>query len=147
MKIIKLAVVSLALVLGACASGVKHKDMASSIPAVKADQGRIYFFRSASMLGAAIQPSITLNGATVGDSKPGGFFYVDSKPGNQEVSTSTEVEKKLTFTLDKGEVRYVKTSPSFGVMVGRIVPELVSATEAQKEIADLSFTGIETAKK
>lgn len=147
MKFIKLAIVSLAFVLGGCASGVKHKDMASAIPAVKADHGRIYFYRSASMLGAAIQPTIMLNGAAVGDSKPGGFFYIDSKPGNQEVSTSTEVEKKLTFTLDKGEIRYVKTSPSFGLMVGRIVPELVSATEAQKELSDLSFTGAELAKK
>lgn len=147
MKLIRLAILSLAIVLTGCASGVKHKDMAASIPAVKADQGRVYFFRSASMFGAAIQPNIMLDGKVVGESKPGGFFYIDTAAGNHEVSTSTEVEKKLTFTLDKGEVKYVKTSPSLGLMVGRVIPELVSPREAEKELADLSFIGMQTAEK
>jgi hypothetical protein len=37
-----------------------------------------------------------------------GFFYVDTAPGKHEVSTSTEAENKLTFVLEKGEVKYVK---------------------------------------
>ncbi|WP_229750972.1 DUF2846 domain-containing protein [Undibacterium terreum] len=139
-------VLSIAIALTGCASGVKHKDMESSIPALQADKGRIYFFRSSSMFGAAIQPSITLDGQKVGDSKPGGFFFVDSNIGNHEVATSTEVEKKLTFTLEKGEVKYVKTSPSFGIMVGRIIPELANAEEAKKELPDLSYTGTATTK-
>ncbi|TCS36794.1 uncharacterized protein DUF2846 [Paucimonas lemoignei] len=147
MRFIQMLVLSLAVVLTGCASGVKHKDMQASIPALKADQGRIYFYRSASMLGAALQPDINLDGKVVGESKPGGFFFVDTNVGNHEVATSTEVEKKLTFTLDKGEVKYVKTSPSFGVMVGRIVPELVNAAEAQNEISDLSYTGTLAASK
>ncbi|GGC68882.1 hypothetical protein GCM10011396_14840 [Undibacterium terreum] len=147
MRFMKLAtVLSIAIALTGCASGVKHKDMESSIPALQADKGRIYFFRSSSMFGAAIQPSITLDGQKVGDSKPGGFFFVDSNIGNHEVATSTEVEKKLTFTLEKGEVKYVKTSPSFGIMVGRIIPELANAEEAKKELPDLSYTGTATTK-
>ncbi len=121
--------------------------MQASIPAVQADKGRIYFLRSASMFGAAIQPDIMLDGKKVGESKPGGFFFVDSNVGNHEVSTTTEVEKKLTFTLEKGEIKYVKTSPSFGALVGRIVPELISASEAEKELSDLSFTGTLSAAK
>src|SRR3989442_2447364 len=147
MRFFKLTVLSLAIVLTGCATGIKQKDMASSIPTLQAEKGRIYFYRSASMLGAAIQPSIMLDGAKVGESKPGGFFFVDGDVGNHEVATSTEVEKKLTFTLDKGEVKYVKTSPSFGVLVGRIVPELVSPAAAEKELPDLSFTGVMPLKK
>lgn len=147
MRFIQMLVLSLAVVLTGCASGVKHKDMQSSIPALQSDKGRVYFYRSASMFGAAIQPNILLDGKVVGESKPGGFFFVDSNAGNHEVSTSTEVEKKLTFTLDKGEVKYVKTSVSFGVLAGRIIPELVSAAEAEKELSDLSFTGTTTAAK
>jgi hypothetical protein len=147
MRFIQMLVLSLAVVLTGCASGIKHKDMQASIPALQADKGRIYFYRNASMLGAALQPNILLDGKVVGESRPGGFFFVDSSAGNHEVSASTEVEKKLTFTLDKGEVKYVKTSPSFGVMVGRIVPELVTAAEAEKELADLSFTGTLAASK
>jgi hypothetical protein len=147
MRIICTGLITLAIVLSGCASGIKHKDMTGSIPALQSNQGRIYFLRSSSMLGAALQPSIKLNGKDVGESKPGGFFFVDSKPGNQEVMCSTEVDKKLTFTLDKGETKYVKTSIGLGLFVGRVIPELVSQEDAQKELSDLSYTGTVIGKK
>jgi hypothetical protein len=115
--------------------------MQSSIPAVKADQGRVFFFRKDSMMGAALQPVINLDGNVVGESKPGGFFYVDTAVGSHEAMTSTEVSNKLSFVLAAGEVKYVRTAPSFGIMVGHITPTLVGADEAQKEMATLSYTG------
>jgi hypothetical protein len=60
---------------------------------------------------------------------------------------STEVDKKLTFTLDKGEVKYVKTSVGLGVVAGHVVPELISQEEAQKVLSDLSYTGTLAVKK
>lgn len=141
MRLVKILAICLATTLVGCASGPKHKDMASTIPAISAEQGRIYFFRSSSMVGAAIQPKIKLNGEEVGSSVPGGFFYVDSKAGNQEVSTSTEAENKLTFVLATGETKYVQTKISFGVMVGRVAPVLVSAEAANAELPDLGYTG------
>lgn len=146
MRLIPALVLSLAIGLTGCATGIKHKDMEAAIPALKAEQGRIYFFRSASMLGAAIQPSIKLDGTVVGESKPGGFFYVDSQVGNHQAVCTTEVDKKLTFTLDNGEVKYIKTTIGFGLLVGRIIPELVSPEEAKKELPDLSFTGVPLVK-
>src|SRR5688572_9924685 len=89
-------------VLAGCASGIKHSEMASSIPTIAAGQGRVYFFRSSSMVGAAVTPDIRLNGAVVGESKPGGFFYVDRPAGNYTASTSTETQKTLSFTLQPG---------------------------------------------
>lgn len=147
MRIIHAGLITLAIALSGCASGVKHKDMAASIPTLQSDQGRVYFLRSASMVGAALQPSIKFDGKEVGTSKPGGFFFIDSTPGNHEVMCSTEVDKKLTFTLDKGEIKYVKTSIGLGLLVGRVVPELVSMEEAQKELSDLSYTGTLAVKK
>lgn len=142
MKLLRLALAASALsLLAACASGPKLAEVKSSIPALKPTEGRIYFYRSNSMMGAAIQPAILLNGKEVGASKPGGFFFVDALPGAQEVSASTEVEKKLTFTLAAGETRYVKTSVGFGVMVGRVYPELVDNTVGQKELEDTSYIG------
>ncbi len=137
-----LTAIGVVIAMTGCASGIKHKDMESTIPALQADKGRIYFFRSSSMLGAAIQPSVLLDGKKVGDSKPGGFFFVDSDSGNHEVSTSTEVEKKLTFTLDKGEAKYVQTSVGLGFIVYRVYPELVNAEKARQELPDLSYTGV-----
>lgn len=43
--------------------------------------------------------------------------------------------------LDAGETKYVRTSPSFGVLVGRIVPELETPETARKDIEGLNYTG------
>lgn len=140
------AAAAVAAVLSGCATGVKYQDMANTIPAVKPNQGRVYFFRSSSMMGAAIQPEIRLDGQVVGESKPGGFFFVDKTPGNYLASASTETEKTLSFTLAAGETKYVRTSPSFGLLVGRIVVELETPDKAQAELPSLSFTGTPAAK-
>lgn len=135
------ALLLLALLLSACATGPKFGETQSAIPTLKAEQGRIYFYRVASMVGAALQPTIYLNGLPVGDSKPGGFFFVDQAPGAQNVSTATEVEKKLTITLDAGQTRYIRTTTGLGLFVGRVYPELVDDATAQREIYDTSYTG------
>jgi len=132
---------ALMLLAGCAAIGSKFTEMKASIPALKQGEGRVYFYRSASMFGAAIQPEIRLNGAVVGSSVPGGFFFVDRPPANYEANASTEVERKLTFTLAAGETKYVRTSPSFGVLVGRINFDLVNGSEAAAEMEGLSFTG------
>lgn len=131
---------SVALMAAGCASGPQYKEMASSIPTLGAEHGRIYFFRSGSLLGAGIQPDIKLNGTVVGKSTPGGFFYVDEPAGQYTVSTATETEKTVSFALDAGETKYVRTSVSMGLLVGRIVPSLETPETATKEIEDSKYT-------
>lgn len=126
-------------ILSGCASGPKFAEMSKTIPAVKAGEGRVYFFRSDSMMGAAIQPDIRLNNEVVGSSKPGGFFYVDRPAGSFSAAASTETEKTVSFTLDAGETKYIRTSPTFGVLVGRIVLQLEDPAKAQAEIEKLSY--------
>lgn len=137
--ILAAALVSTAALTG-CATGPKYSEMSSTIPAMKAGEGRVYFFRSDSMLGAAIQPEVRLNNVVVGESKPGGFFYVERPAGSFSAAASTETEKTLSFTLDAGETKYVRTSPSMGLLVGRIQLELEDPTKAMAEIQKLSFT-------
>ena len=43
------------------------------------------------------------------------------------------------------ETKYVRTYVGMGILVGRIIPELVNADEAEKEMADLAY--VESAKK
>ncbi|MDB5806841.1 MAG: uncharacterized protein JWN73_4163 [Betaproteobacteria bacterium] len=133
--------VCLLATLGACASGPKFNEVKSAIPAMSADQGRIYVYRPGSMVGAAIQPEVLLNGEKVGESKPGGFFYIDRPAGNYEVACSTEVERKVGFVLEKGQVRYIKTSIGMGFLVGRVHPELMDPTEGQTELETTSYIG------
>ncbi|CAG9187663.1 DUF2846 domain-containing protein [Cupriavidus pinatubonensis] len=133
--------VAVTALMAGCASGVKHSEMASSIPSLKSGEGRVYFMRSASMFGAAIQPDLRLNGQVVGTSKPGGFFFVDRPAGKYVAAASTETEKTLSFVLDAGETKYVRSSPSLGLMVGRVVLELETPDKAKEELGSLSYTG------
>ena len=129
---------ALGLLLAGCATGAKYTEVASTIAPVPPAQGRIYFYRP-SALGAAVQPDIKLNGQKVGTAKPHGFYFVDRTPGDYEVSAATETEKKLTFTLEPQQERFVRLKIQIGVFVGRIVPELVDKAEAVDELKDLSF--------
>jgi hypothetical protein len=55
------------------------------------------------------------------------------------VTAATETEKKLTFTLEPRQERYVRLKIQMGVFVGRIVPELVDKVQAEGELQGLSF--------
>ena len=133
-----LPLVAILVALSACATGPKFTQIQSTLPELKADMGRIYFYR-VGIFGAAIQPPILLNSQEVGQSIPNGFFYIDRTAGNYEVSCSTEVTRKLTFVLDAGQTRFIKTRIGFGIMVGRVYPELIGPTVAMEEIKDLRY--------
>lgn len=142
MKLIPLALVCATLVLTGCAaSGPKMAEMSSSMPALKSDQGRVFFYRKDTMFGAGLQPNIKLDGAVVGESQRNSFFYVDTGVGSHEASTSTEVTNKVSFVLAPGEIKYVRTEPSIGLFVGHVAPTLIGADVAQSEMAALSYTG------
>jgi hypothetical protein len=51
-----------------------------------------------------------------------------------EALTLTEVDRMVSFALAAGETKYLRTSPSFGVLVGRINFDLVNAPEALAEV-------------
>jgi Protein of unknown function (DUF2846) len=142
-----LSILSAGLLLAACASGPKYSDMKSSIAPLAANQGRVYFYRSNSMAGAAIQPSIMLNGEKIGDSQPGGFFYVDRPPGSYEALCGTEVERKASFVLSAGQERYIKTTISMGFMAGHVTPELVDPSEGMAAIQSLHYAPQKSAQK
>jgi hypothetical protein len=133
--------IAFALLTGCVSSGMRYAEHKALLPAVKPDEGRVYFYRNASLFGAAIQPNIWLNGAMVGASKPGGFFCVDRPAGPFSAGVSTEVTHTLSFTLEGGETKYVRTTPGMGLFVGRINFELVNAPEAAVELQSLRFTG------
>jgi hypothetical protein len=134
-------VIVVSLLLSACAtSGPKFSEMAAAMTPARSDMGRVYFYRTA-VIGAAVQPDVRLNGEVIGTAVPNGFFYADRPAGNYQVTTETEVERKLTFTLDAGQVRYVRLNISMGLFVGRVYGELVDEAKGKEEIADLRFTG------
>ena len=128
------------LLVGCATSGMRPSELRSSLAPLKPDEGRIFFYRAASPVGAAVQPDIKLNGVAVGTSKPGGFFYVDRPAGKYEAHAATEVDRMISFALAPGETKYIRTSPSFGVLIGRINFELMNPSEAQAQMASLHYT-------
>jgi hypothetical protein len=140
LRLIVCVVVTLSL--SACASGMKFAEMNPRTTPRDQDVGRIFFYRT-TILGAALQPDVRLNGAKVGDAVAQGFFYVDRPPGNYEVVTSTEVDRKVTFVLEKGQTRFVRFSVSFGFFVGHVYGELVDPAEGLEEIGECKYTGAE----
>ncbi|SIT35577.1 Putative lipoprotein (modular protein) [Paraburkholderia ribeironis] len=130
-----------ALLSSGCASGPQYKEIASSIPTLAAVHGRIYFFRESSIFGATIQPDIKLNGEVVGRSTAGGFFYVDEPEGQYTVSTTTETEKSVSFTLHAGDTKYVRTSVSMGVLIEHVTPTLDDPDTGAQAIGELKYTG------
>ncbi len=140
-RIVLSAVLAAGAFLAGCASGPKFSEVSSSIQPIPAAEGRIYFFRSSSMMGAALQPDIRLNGEVVGASKPGGFFYVDRPAGSYTATASSDNDKAATFALAVGETKYLRTSPTFGLLVGSLAVEIEDPQKAQAEIQTLSLTG------
>jgi len=127
--------------LAGCASGPKRAEMAAAIPTIKTGEGRVYFYRSSTPIGAAVQPDIRLNDEVVGTSKPGGFFFVDRPAGQYKASASTETEKTLSFALDSGETKYVRSSVTWGLMVGHVVLELEQPEQGEAALESSSYTG------
>ncbi len=143
MKKILILSISAILMLSGCASGPKYAELKPSLPELtnKEEQGRIFFYRTKSPVGAAVTSNIKVNNEVVGVSRPGGFFFIDQKAGNIDISTKTEAEKNLNFALEPGQIRYVRTKVSMGALVGRIVPELIDNETAEKEIQGSSYIG------
>jgi len=140
MAIKSFATILFTLFIVGCASGPKYSEISPSISEVTPDKGRIYIYRTA-LLGAAIQPEVKLNGEVVGKAVPNGFFYVDRKPGDYKITTSTEVDRHLSLLLDKGETRYVRLNIGMGFFVGHVYPELVEKDVGEKEIQKCSYSG------
>jgi hypothetical protein len=126
--------------VGCAATGPKFTQVAASLPAVPAEQGRIYFLRT-SGVGAAVQPDVRLNGVVVGKSRPGSFFFVDRPAGRYTASARTEVESRAEFDLADGQTVYVQTSIGLGVFVGH--PRVVIADEgsARAALPELAYIG------
>lgn len=133
--------VAVASLLFSCAAGLQFTEMYPNMVAEKPEMGRVFFYRATGVAGAALQPKILLNGKEVGKSVPMGFFYLDLPPGNYEAVTTTEVKRKVSFTLEKGQTRFIRFKLSWGFFVGHVYGELVDESVGLSEIKNCKYTG------
>ncbi len=141
-KIARFAVLmagALLLCTGCAHTGPKFAD--TPLPALSGGQGRIFLYRPGTMFGAAVQPKVRLNGERIGKSVPGGFFYVDRDPGEYKISSATEVEESAVLNLLQGQTNYVRLNIAMGLVIGRIVPQVVENGVGEKQIRKCRYTG------
>ncbi|MCW5670408.1 MAG: DUF2846 domain-containing protein [Hydrogenophaga sp.] len=139
---VALALLAAALLSGCAASGHSYGAVSSALPPLTDKACRVFFYRTDSMFGAAMQPEILLDGQRVGKSQPGGFFYVDTHPGRHLATSQTENEARLEFDIEPGQTMYVASSITFGVLVGRIQLNLQPEALALSELSPLRYTGV-----
>jgi len=112
----------------------------ASEPALAPGMGRIYLYREGGLMGAALQPTIMLNGeSTGGRAKPGDYFYIDRPAGTYEISTTTEKKEAVPLTVEDGKSVYVKFTVSMGFFAGHVNPEVTDAAVAVPEIQDCDW--------
>lgn len=124
--------------LASCATGPTLQETRASIPAPPTDKARIFFYRTGSPFGSAIQPSILLNSQKVGDSVPGGVFFCDVRPGTYAATVSTEVEKSAVIAAEAGKQYYIRMDWGFGWIVARVHIESVAPAVGETETQTLS---------
>jgi hypothetical protein len=113
-------------------------------PAIPDGMGRIYFYREGGFMGAAVQPSIKIDGvATGGYSVPGDYFYVDHPAGSVTVGASTEKEESTQVDIVAGKPVYVKTEVSMGFLVGHVSPSVVDEATAMETLKDCDLEKFE----
>jgi len=129
-----------ACLFGCSASGPRFSEMAGSLPSLGENEGRIYFYRN-SILGAAVQPEVTVNGQIVGKSQPGSFFFIDRPTGTYRASARTEAEGAIDIVLRPRQTAYVQMSISMGFLVGHPVFERVGESEGRSALPSLAYGG------
>lgn len=127
-----------ACLFGCSASGPRFSEMAQAMPSLGDNEGRIYFYRD-SIMGAALQPEVSVNGQVVGKSQPNSFFYIDRTAGSYRATARTEAEATIDIVLRPKQTAYVKMSIGFGLLVGRPAFERMPETEARREIPNLAY--------
>lgn len=120
--------------LAGCASGPDFKTYTSTLTQPKEGESRIWFYRPGKVFGAAVQPTVYLNGTPVGAAQPGCFFYADRPPGTYELQCTTEWADKAQLTVVENRVDYVRLSMLPGVFIGHVLPKVVPEEKALKEI-------------
>lgn len=137
-KILCVAVAA-ALLFG-CASGVPVSESEVAKEEVPKGKARIAVYRT-NLLGAAVQPTVRVDGKDTGRCTPQGVFYVEVKPGQHTLSATTEVQKTSYLSVAEGEVAYVKCSIGFGLLIGQPRLDVVSSSVGRTDTRNLKVTG------
>jgi len=128
-------VVLLTALLSACASTVEPEREVARFTAPEG-KARIYFYRTGVPFLIALQPEFVVNAKAVGRAVHEEVFYRDAFPGRYQVFMASDPKTILSFTLEEGEVKFVKAVIDFRITGSRISAALVEEDIGRQEIGD-----------
>lgn len=124
-----------ALGLISCASGPSYAEVSKSLPPTAKGKGRVFVYRDTSF-GAAVKPSVKIDGSDVGKSMGNGFLYSDQSPGTHIISITTESKHSNTFTVDPGRPTFIRCHVTPGFLAAHVIPNQVDPATGESEIQD-----------
>jgi hypothetical protein len=104
--------------------------------------GQVYVCRDSRFLGAAVTPTIEVNGRPVANLTRNTYYYMELPPGDHTIIAKTfEHDSKFPFKITAGEQIFFQTWISFGVIVGRGLIDTIPAADGKKCVTEADLAG------
>jgi hypothetical protein len=104
--------------------------------------GQVYVCRDNRFLGAAVTPTIEVNGRAVANLTRNTYYYIELPPGDHTIIAKTfEHDSKFPFKIAAGQQVFFQTWISFGVLVGRGLIDTISAADGKKCVNEADLVG------
>ena len=115
--------------LGAAPAIAADKDKKPVvIPKPPAGKGQIVFYRTGTIMGAAMGCSVNEKGQKISSLGAGKYFILVTEPGRHEYMVKSEAKDFLALNVEADETQYAMCKIKMGIMAGR--PDLQPSTEA-----------------
>lgn len=98
------------------------------IPAPPAGKGQIVFYRTGTIMGAAMGCAVNEKGQKISSLGSGKYFILVTEPGRHEYTVKSEAKDVLALEVESDETQYAMCKIKMGIMAGR--PDLRPSTEA-----------------
>jgi hypothetical protein len=125
----KILAIAAAMAFPATAPALAADGPPLAIPAPPVGKGQIVFFRSGSIMGAAMGCSVNENGQKISSLGAGKYFIMVAEPGKHEFSVKSEAKDVLALEVEPDETQYAACKIKMGIMAGR--PDIRPATEEE----------------
>lgn len=135
-KLIAFGVMSMALMMGGCASvpmASTSADAQAKTFAPSPDNAVLYIYRNETM-GAAIKMPLLVDGVSVGDTAAHTYVRKELPPGQHTITSKTEKDATLTIDMLAGKIYYVWQEVKMGMFSARSALHQVDAQQGQKGV-------------
>lgn len=89
------------------------------IPAPPPGKGQIVFYRTGTIMGAAMGCAVNENGQKISSLGSGRYFILVTDPGRHEYTVKSEAKDTLALQVEADETQYAMCRIKMGIMAGR----------------------------